>query len=262
MNFEPKVSIITPSHNREKFICETLENLQKMHYNNWECIVVDDESTDNSAVIVTEMAEKDNRIKYFFNVKSSIPISKNFAILNSTGKYILPVDSDDLISPDYVREAVEILENKKDVKIVYCQGVYFGSRNGKWKLPDYSFDELLLSNCIHNSAMFRRKDFDKTGGYNPNMFASEEWDLWLNILKTGGEVFKIEKNYFYYRKHPDSTITKYGNRKAEMRKLLYENNKELYVHLLENPIQLLLEHKKFKQKYNQIRRLTFRNPLK
>lgn len=261
MKIQPKVSIITPVYNRQEFIRETLECILTINYENWECIVMDDESTDNTAQIVKEIAQKDNRIKYFVQKKSSIPVTKNNAIYYSTGKYILPLDSDDLISTDYVKEAVEILEKRSEVKIVYCQGEFFGAKKGKWKLPDYSFSELLLSNCIHNSAIFRKSDFEHVGGYKANMFASEEWDLWVNMLKDGGEVYRIEKTYFFYRKHADSIMLKVKDRRPEMRMLMYNNNKDLYASMLQNPIQLLLEHKKFKKSYNLVRRLTFRKPL-
>ena len=262
MIYEPKVSIITPCFNCEKYIGETLECLQKMQYQNWECIVVDDQSSDSSALIIKQFAEKDSRIKYYFHSKSAIPVTKNYAISLSTGKYILPLDSDDLISAKYITEAVEILESNSNVKIVYCDGLFFGNKKGKWRLADYSFDTLLLANCIHNTAMFRRADFDLTKGYNPDLFASEEWDLWLNLLKSGGDVYKIEKNYFFYRKHADSTIDAYRDRRPEMRKLIYENNKDLYTHLLLNPLQLLAEHRMYKDKYNKYRQLTFRKPIK
>lgn len=262
MTEEPLVSIITPCYNREKFITETLDCIQKSHYKNWECVVVDDGSTDNSSKIIQEFVRKDSRFKYFYHSNSGISRTKNFAIANSNGKYILPVDSDDLISPFYMSEAVEIMEKRPEVKIVSAQGVYFGTKKGKWHLADYSFNELLLSNCIHNSSMFRRVDFDKTDGYDPTFAINEDWDLWINILKTGGEVVKIEKDYFFYRKHDESNIIKFPKRDADMLKLLYEKNKELYVGLLDNPILLLFEHRKFKERYNILRRLTFRKPLK
>jgi len=259
---EPKVSIITPCYNREKYIRETLECLQKMNYQNWECIVVDDASTDKSAEIIKEIARNDSRIQYHLQAKSPIPVTKNRAISFSCGEYILPLDSDDLISPNYLSEAVEILKNNSQIKIVYCDAKYFGSRKGKWLLEPYSFDELLIANCIHNTALFRRIDYDKAGGYNPAMFASEEWDLWINMLKTGGDVYKIEKPYFFYRKHPESTIDNYRDREPEMRKLVYENNKELYENLLEKTLHLLAKHRIYKEKYNKYRRLTLRKPIK
>jgi hypothetical protein len=110
--------------------------------------------------------------------------------------------------------------------------------------------------------MFRRTDFDKTTGYDTKFIINEDWDLWINILKSGGEVVKIEKEYFYYRKHNESNIIKQPYRDNEMLKLLYEKNKEAYAGLLENPILLLFEHRKFKERYNTLRRLTFRKPLK
>jgi len=262
MEKEPKVSIITPCYNREKFIAETLECLRNMNYTNWECIIVDDGSTDQSAAIIKEFVKKDSRFKYYHHSNSGISITKNVGIAHSTGKYILPVDSDDLISPNYVPEAIEMLESRPEVKIVTAAGVYFGAKKGKWHLADYSFDELLISNCIHNSSMFRREDFDMTGGYDPSFVINEDWDLWINMLKTGGEVVRIEKDYFFYRKHKESNIIRFPKRDADLLKQLYEKNKDQYAHLLENPILLLFEHRKFKARYNTLRRITFRKPLK
>ena len=133
--------------------------------------------------------------------------------------------------------------------------------NKKWHLPEYSFQDLLIYNCIHNSAMFRREDFDKTDGYDTKLIINEDWDLWINILKSGGEVVKIEKEYFFYRKHDESTIVKFPREDEFTLKYIYQKYKDLYASLLENPILLLFEHRKFKQRYNTLRRLTFRKPL-
>src|ERR1035437_1843820 len=152
MPADPKASIITPCFNREKFIAETLECIQKMQYSNWECIVVDDGSTDDSAKIIQEIVQKDNRFKYVYHTNCGISITKNTAVANSKGEYIFPLDSDDLISPYYIKEAVEIIENNPNVKVVYADGALFGDKKRKWHLNDYTFNDLLISNCIHNSA--------------------------------------------------------------------------------------------------------------
>ncbi len=258
----PKVSIITPCFNREKFIAETLDCIQRIDYSNWECIVVDDGSTDNSGKIIQEFVQKDNRFKYIYHTNRGISITKNTAVANSCGKYIFPLDSDDLISPFYIKEAVEIMESNRNVKVVYAAGATFGIKKRKWHLNDYTFKDLLISNCIHNSALFRRIDFDKCGGYDPDLVINEDWDLWINILKNGGEVVKIKKEYFFYRKHDESTIMRYPNQDANMLKVFYQKHKELYADLLDNPILLLFEHRRFKEKYNQLRWLTFRKPIK
>ena len=257
----PKVSIITPCFNREKLIAQTLECILKIHYSNWECIVVDDGSTDNSGKIIQEFVQKDDRFKYIYHSNCGISISKNTAVANSNGKYIFPLDSDDLISPYYIKEAVEIMENNPNVKVVYADGAYFGDKKKKWHLNDYTFNDLLISNCIHNSALFRRIDFDKCGGYDPGLVVCEDWDLWINILKNGGKVVKIEKKYFFYRRHNESNNLKYFGQNAEMLKVFYLKHKELYEDLLDNPIALLYDHRKYKKKYNLLRQLTFRKPI-
>jgi len=257
-----KVSIITPCFNREKFIAETLDCIQKIDYSNWECIVVDDGSTDNSGKIIQEFVQKDDRFKYLYHPNCGISITKNTAVANSNGKYIFPLDSDDLISPYYIKEAVEIMENNPNVKVVYANGSLFGDKKRKWNLNDYTFNDLLISNCIHNSALFRRIDFDNCGGYDPGLVINEDWDLWINILKNGGEVVKIKKEYFFYRKHNESSIMKHYQQKTETLKVIYHKNKELYADLLDNPISVLFEHRKLKKKYNHLRRLTFRKPIK
>jgi len=261
MHSEPKVSIITPIYNYEKYIGETLLCLQKSSYQNWECIVMDSDSTDNSATVVQEMAKKDDRIKYFHHVKLPIPQAKNNAVAHSSGKYLLPLDADDLIATEYISEAVEILENNPSVKLVYSAGVFFGYKKGRWKLPAYSFERLLLKNCIHNSAVFRRTDFDAVRGYNPDMITSEDWDLWISLLENGGEVAYIDKEYFFYRKHAKSFTENNQDKITVTLKQIYQNHKDQYDKLLENPIQLLREHEKYKKGYNQLRRLTFRKQI-
>ncbi|MDR0370879.1 MAG: glycosyltransferase [Prevotellaceae bacterium] len=258
---EPKVSIITPCFNREAYIGETLQCLQHIRYSNWECIVVDDASTDNSAAIIRKFAQNDPRIKYIPQEKSPIPVTKNNAVRHSSGTYLLPLDSDDLIAPAYIAEAVELLENNASVKIVCCEGRYFGAKKNKWKLSDYTFEALLLQNSIPNTAMFRRTDFDKVGGYDPDLFICEDWELWINMLKDGGDVVKIKKEYFFYRKHGESTMKKNKSHYHKAYKLIYEKHKDLYAVLLENPLLLLREHRKYKKRYNTLRRLTFRKPI-
>ena len=198
---EPKVSIIIPNYNREALIIETLACLLKVKYSNWECIIVDDGSTDDSVSIIQNFCKKDDRFRLFTNKKSGLSATKNFAILQSSGKYILPLDSDDLIHPNYISEAVEIMENSTNTKLVYCKGKYFGSKHGRWKLAPYSFLQLISQNCLPNTSLFRRIDFDKTFGYNTSLTINEDWEFWISLLETGGEVYRIPKYYFFYRKH-------------------------------------------------------------
>ena len=166
---QPRISIIIPCFNGEKYIRETLDCLQKQTIDAWECVIVNDGSTDNSLEILKEYAAKDSRYKYIDKDNAGPAISRNTAIAASSGKYILPLDADDLIAPSYAEKAIDYLEEHPNCKLVYCKAQFFGDRNGLVQLPIYNYYELPYENSIFCSCIYRRLDFDKTSGYNPNM---------------------------------------------------------------------------------------------
>lgn len=261
MKNQPLVTIITPCFNSENYIAETLNSVMAQDYPNWECIVVDDGSTDNSATIVKEMSAREPRIKYLIQPNSGASTARNKGIKESRGKYILPLDSDDLIHPSYLTKAVDILESHPKIKVVYCDVKLFGDKNKDLIHKDYSFKSLITQNMLVVSSMYRREDYDKTNGYDPRMFSSEDWEFWISLLKDGGEVFKIPEHLLYYRKHAGSKNKKNHKKRAILRQYVFQKHKELYLDLFENPIQIYFEHKKYKKYYNLFRKLTFRRPV-
>ena len=196
----PKVSIIIPCYNQGEYLAEALDSVKSQTYSNWECIIMDDGSTDNSKEIALSYCEGDKRFFYQWQENQGPSVARNSAIRNSHGDYILPLDGDDKIHENYVAQAVDVLVEREDVKIVYCRAQFLGAKSGEWNLPTFDFGEFLYSNCIFCTAMFRREDYNQTKGYNPNMREGlEDWDFWLSLLEKGGEVYKIPHIYFYYR---------------------------------------------------------------
>jgi len=259
---QPLVSVIIPCFNSQAYILETLNCLLSVDYKNWECIIVDDGSTDNSFQITSNFCKNNERFRIIQQPNSGPSVARNKAIRNSKGKYILPLDADDLISATYISKAVEVLESKPNVKVVYSNAEKFGHKMGFWSLPEYSFGELLKENMIFCTALFRKEDFLKTRGYDPILrLGREDWDFWLELLKTGGEVYMLPEVHFYYRTHKTSRDKEANKNLATIRKRIYENHKEIYMNLFENPIQVYHEHKFFKSKYNFLRKLTFRKPI-
>lgn len=258
----PLVSIIIPCYNAEMYIRETLDCVSRISYKNWECIIINDGSTDRSQVIIQEYCNKDQRFHGLIQEQMGPSVARNNGIKNSNGKYIFPLDADDLISDTYIEEAVDILENNLNVKIVYAKAKMFGRKNCDWNLPEYSFDKLLLENMIFVSAMFRKDDFLKTNGFDPTFREGrEDWDFWIELLKTGGEVHKIDKVHFFYRTHKFSHNKNAAMHIKMIRKKIYQKHKELYDGIIDNPIQLIHEHAFYKKKYNLLRILTFRKPI-
>jgi glycosyltransferase involved in cell wall biosynthesis len=151
------------------------------------------------------------------------------AIRKSTGKYILPLDGDDKITSTYLEKAVPILENDDNIKIVYGEVKFFGVCSGLKKLRPYSMATLLVDNCFTNSSLFRRRDYEKTGGYNPNMARGlEDWDFWISLLEDGGSVHKIEEVCLYYRILPTSRNKEVSNKMKELQNQIWRNHLDLY----------------------------------
>ncbi|HET8828564.1 MAG TPA: glycosyltransferase family A protein [Pelobium sp.] len=258
MNDQPKISIIIACYNCAKYIKETLVCVLEQEYENWECIIVDDGSTDQSALVVQDYIKDKKNYIYIKQSNKGASVARNTAIKHSSGKYILPLDADDLMSKSYTKLAVEILEKDPEIKLVYCKTMLFGNKKGEFKLVDYSFERLIIQNMIVNSSVYRRADYDRTSGYDPEMYDSEDWEFWISLLKTGGKVYKIPDFLFFYRKHKGSKNKKFNAKREALRQYVCRKHSDIYAYFFDNPIQIYFEHQKYKKAYNIIRRLTFR----
>src|SRR5437870_12319582 len=103
---QPLVSIIVPSYNYAHFIGEALQSIQSQTYSNWECIVVDDGSTDDTGALVRQLAEKDGRIKYVRQENRGLAAARNAGMANSEGVYFQFLDADDLLEPQKLERQV------------------------------------------------------------------------------------------------------------------------------------------------------------
>jgi glycosyltransferase involved in cell wall biosynthesis len=166
--------------------------------------------------------------------------ARNNGIREATGQYILPLDADDKIGPGYLEDAVRILDRHSDIGIVYCEAAYFGIRDGRWPLPDYSPDQLLLQNVLFCSALFRREDWEKVGGYNINMvYGWEDWDFWLSLIRLNLKVYKIPKSHFFYRIKEISMVTSMNEeQRFFMRFHAFLNHRDLYRHIADLQIHM------------------------
>lgn len=196
----PKVSVIVPCYNQEKYLGETLDSVIAQTYKNWECIIINDGSIDNSESIAKEYVRKDSRFKYIYQDNQGVVSARNNAIKQSYGKYILPLDGDDLISEDYLRRAVEILDNDQEVCFVYSDVENFGAKNGIWYAPEINRRNILYNGCCACSCLFRRSTFDHVGGYKQEMRKGwEDWEFFISLIEAGGNAHKIHEPMLKYR---------------------------------------------------------------
>jgi glycosyltransferase involved in cell wall biosynthesis len=260
------VSIIVPCYNYARYLPEALDSVLAQTYEDWECIIINDGSVDNTEQVALEYCRKDVRFKYFYKENGGHSSARNFGITNSLGKYILPLDADDKISKDYLKEAIQVIENKEGVKLVTGQVQQFGDVHEKLVMPAYTLRSYLIVNYISISSLFRRSDYNAANGFDEKMLGFEDWDLFIKILKNGGEVVELPFCCLFYRKKNDSMFQNVLNNKAVIFKdllQLYNNNADVYAKYFDNPVYLIQENVKMDRvikAYQQSR--TYRMGLK
>ena len=247
MQIKPKVSIIIPCYNQGEYILDTIQSIQNQSYQNFEIIIVNDGSNDKKTIRLLN-SFKDDKATIIYTKNCGPSAARNTGIINSKGEYILPLDADDKIAPTYLEKAVQVLNKKNDVKIVTGIVEYFGKKKGIYNLPNFDMEILKYDNIIVSCSLFRRKDYDRTLGYNTNMiYGFEDWDFWLSLLEKGGTVYKIEQVMIYYRIKKRSRSTEFNIKKhLYLRNRIYENHKELYSNNFINPQNSF----EFKKVYN------------
>lgn len=195
-----KVTIIVPCYNQAQYLGEALQSVMEQTYSNWECVIVNDGSPDETEEVAKMFTAKDRRFRYFHQENQGLSSARNFGICNSDGNILLPLDADDKISFDYVEHAIMAFRNDPSIKVVYCEAEKFGMEKGFWKLEPFSLSNLSKMNMIFCSALFRRVEWEKAGGFDVNMkYGWEDWEFWIAILKNGGDVKKLDFIGFYYR---------------------------------------------------------------
>ena len=174
MKFTPLISVVIPAYNAEQFLDETLESVLSQTYENWECIIVNDGSTDNTESIAKKWCEKDARFCYFYKENSGVSDTRNLGIKEARGEYIAFLDADDLYMPNFLEVCLENLV-EKDVDLVAPKMLEFWDvRNGVIEDEDkkdylYSGKEgialFLHSNRLTMALLCKKSVMDEVGGF-------------------------------------------------------------------------------------------------
>jgi len=202
----PLVSIIVPSYNHEKYINECIVSIINQTYKNYELIVIDDGSTDNSPTILRELQHK-YKFKLICQENIGLPATLNKGIKISNGKYYTFCASDDYWTDFKLEKQVSFMENNPDVPLSYGRMIRIDGSSSVIKIKQnsnfkggYIFNELFLMN-FHPpvSYMFRKDIFNKVGYYDENLKA-EDFDMNLRIAHNYPIGF-IDDTLGYYRIH-------------------------------------------------------------
>ena len=249
---KPTLSIIVPCYKQAEYLPETLDSVLKQTFKEWECIIVNDGSPDNASQVAQKYVDLDSRFRLIETENRGVSAARNTGIRASSGKYILPLDGDDLILPEYARLSIEWFELHPETKLVYCEAKKFGEIQEYWELPDYKWDKFIFNNSIFNACFFRRSDFDKTSGYNENMrIGLEDWDFLIGFLNKEDIVYRIPKVLFLYRvKLASKTTSQVEANKEELAWQILNNHPDIYRNYLFSKMSGIT-----KERYNSTEKL-------
>jgi glycosyltransferase involved in cell wall biosynthesis len=182
---DPKVSVIVPAYNSAAYTVETVESVLGQTYRDFELIVVDDGSTDNTREAMERFGDQ---IQYVHKENGGACSARNLGIDMSGGEYVACIDCDDLWLPDKLQRSVEGLDANGDWGLVFNRCYLIDAGGNVSGLTNYQFDitnpyrELLRDNFIVSpTVVMRRSSLDAVGPYDENIFIPADWDLWLRI---------------------------------------------------------------------------------
>lgn len=216
MNRNPLVSVIIPTYNRATLIAETLESIQKQTYQNWECLVIDDGSTDDTQLVVAAFAKRDARFQFHVRPDTHKPGgngARNYGYTLSKGEYINWFDSDDLMHPEKIEKQVALLE-KSSHNFVVCQTLIFqdtqqnvlGLRHEKITSSHTLLDFVKQDIVFLTQAPLIKKSFFLRYNllFDEELKAAQEWEFFVRVLYHSPDYLVTDSPWVYVRKHTDS----------------------------------------------------------
>jgi glycosyltransferase involved in cell wall biosynthesis len=202
---------------------KSLESVFNSTYKNIELVIVNDGSQNQYVINKLNSLSNHPNIKIIHQENSGPSSARNNGVKRSTGEYILPLDSDDMISPEYIQTCVNLIKKNKNISPVYCDTNHVGQMSGIEKRPEWSEDRLIQGPFIVNCSMFSREAFDSCNGYDETMKGWEDYDMWIRMMKNGYVGKRIPKPLFTYFHHEkDGTVSTEANK----------NSQELYNYIM------------------------------
>lgn len=233
------ISIVIPAYNRANVISKTLDSIIAQDYQDWECIIADDHSTDNTMQILKDYALKDSRIKVFENErKKGAQGARNTAILHSAADWICIFDSDDYMYPNYLSEMTKVVAS--DVDIIVCHAEVVNVDTGETiTVFDHKCDgdistKIFTGECYvpNNQSIIRKNKLEEIGLLDEDCPSFQEWDTHIRLSKVAN-YHTIDKVLVTYYVGGNDTIS--SNKKREVRGRLYiykKFKKDWYCHFV------------------------------
>jgi glycosyltransferase involved in cell wall biosynthesis len=210
----PLVSIIMPAYNAAEYIAEAIESVLIQNYRNFELIIVDDGSTDNTKDIIAGF--KDEKIKYFYKENAGAASARNLAMKESKGDFLITLDADDMITPDFIAKHLQQFEKHPETDLVYCDD-YLIDEDGKptrvSERPEYPDRKSLIKDLFRYGCSIvpfrtciRKSVFDKIGIFDEDLLVGEDYDMMRRFVKSGLKIHHLKDALYLRRITPNNLL--------------------------------------------------------
>ncbi len=266
----PMISVIMPVYNAEKYVAQAIESILKQTYSDFEFIIVDDCSTDNSYEILQSYAANDARIRLFKNdVNSKLPKTLNFGISQANGKYIARMDADDISLPERFAQQVGFMDANPAIGVcgtwfkLFVENIKFAT--GERCYPSQSERlklNMLFVECsmAHPSVMIRKSIFQNNQPYELDYISkAEDYELWCRLIRRGILFTNLPEFLFYYRVTSNQISQVYSQNMSDSSKeILYCNFNFFFGRfIVSNEIQRFVAIKLSDKQHLKLRDLLF-----
>ncbi|MGH7156947.1 MAG: glycosyltransferase [Candidatus Saccharimonadales bacterium] len=225
----PRVSVLMPVYNAEKYIAQAIESILGQSFDDFEFIIVNDGSTDKSLGLISKYAKRDPRIRIVSQENSGVGASLIEAVALANGEYIARMDADDVSLPNRLARECQYLDSHPKCAVVASVVQPIGA-NGEflefWP-PDKETvsykdirDRLPIENCLAHPSVMVRSQVLKKFNYIESQVPSEDYDLWLRLIAADYQIHKIDEPLFLYRMHSNSITQSYNQQFSVNRKML------------------------------------------
>jgi len=200
------LSVVIPCYNHGQLLIEAVASVERCVPEAKELIIVNDGSTQPRTLEVLAIL-KSMGFTILDKEHSGLAATRNHGIELATGLYILPLDADNRLLPEFANNAVRYLGSSPDIGVIYGTWREFGKRCGRRDPPEFDLDRLLRGNYIDACAVFRRDLWADVGGYDSELPAWEDWEFWIHAAKRSWRFHRLEGLAFDYRVRPGSLVT-------------------------------------------------------
>jgi glycosyltransferase involved in cell wall biosynthesis len=228
---KPIVSIIIPCHNYGKYLTECINSILVQTYTSWEAIIINDGSTDNTHEVALNLIKKhpNHPIRYIMQECHGIVQPRNRGVTLARGEFILPLDADDIIAPEFLNKTVSTLLKHPEFGYVSTKALFFGTINSIWPSEPFNWINQLVTNQQTNSTLYRKLMWKDIGGYSEKMIHGYmDWEFWIRATKNGWIGTQISEPLFFYRRKIDSVVMRAKSKDICIKEQIIKLHPDIY----------------------------------